>query len=42
MIKTLVSYVINNIELEACLYALGFLAIAYLYVKTILKLNCGF
>ena len=42
MIKTIFSYVINNIELEACLFALGFVTIAYLYLTTILQLNCGF
>jgi hypothetical protein len=42
MIKTLVSFVINNIELEACLFALGFLTIAYVYVKAVLQLNYGF
>ncbi len=42
MIKTLVLYFINNVELEDCLYALGFFAIACLYIRTILQLNCGF
>jgi len=42
MMKTLVAYFINNISLEDCLYALGFFAIAYLYIRTILQLNCGF
>jgi hypothetical protein len=42
MIKTVVSYFIDTISLEDCLYALGFVAIASLYIKTILQLNCGF
>ena len=42
MIKTLASYFINNIELEDCLFALGFFTIAYLYIRTILLLNYGF
>ena len=42
MMKTLVAYFINNISLEDCLYVLGFFAIAYLYIRTILQLNCGF
>jgi hypothetical protein len=40
--KTLVEYFIENISLEDCLYALAFLAIVSLYMKTILQLNCGF
>ena len=42
MIKTLVACFIENISLEDCLYAVGFLVIACLYTKTILQLNCGF
>ena len=42
MIKAFVSYFITNIELENCLFALGFFAIAYLYIRTIVQLNCGF
>jgi hypothetical protein len=42
MIKTLVSYFINSKELANCLFALVFITIAYLYIKTILQLNCGF
>lgn len=42
MIKIVVAYFINNISLEDCLYVLGLLAIASLYLKTILQLNCGF
>jgi hypothetical protein len=42
MIKTLVSYFINNIELEDCLFILGLSTIAYLFMRIILQLNCGF
>ena len=42
MMKTLVAYFINTISLEDCFYALGFFAIACLYIRTILQLNCGF
>ena len=42
MMKTLVAYFTDNISLEDCLYALGFVVIASLYLKTILQLNYGF
>jgi hypothetical protein len=42
MIKELVSDFISNIELEDYFFAVGFFAIAYLYIRVISQLNCGF